>query len=220
MTDSATPQVHVALIEDDEPYRFYISALLETTGRLKVVAQAATAETGLREVVAQRPHVVLLDLRLPDRAGETIIGQLLEAVPGLRIVVLTGRDGDETVLASIRAGACGYLLKGASSDEVIGAVDDALAGGAPMSPAVARKVMDLLRAVPVTTDSADGLAVLTPREREVLELVATGGSDKEVAAQLGLSRSTVKNVLQAIYGKWRVRSRTEAAAKFFKATGA
>lgn len=220
MTDSATPQVHVALIEDDEPYRFYISALLETTGRLKVVAQAATAETGLREVVAQRPHVVLLDLRLPDRAGETIIGQLLEAVPGLRIVVLTGRDGDETVLASIRAGACGYLLKGASSDEVIGAVDDALAGGAPMSPAVARKVMDLLRAVPVTTDSADGLAVLTPRERDVLERVANGGSDKEVATQLGLSRSTVKNVLQAIYGKWRVRSRTEAAAKFFKEIGA
>lgn len=216
MAESTTNLVRVALIEDDEPFRFYISALLETTGRLQVVAQAATAEQGLREVAAQQPQVVLLDLRLPDRAGETIISQLLEALPGLRIVVLTGRDGDDAVLASIRAGACGYLLKGASSDEVIDAVEDAVAGGAPMSAAVARKVMDLLRAVPATADSADGLAVLTPRERDVLERVANGGSDKEVAAQLGLSRSTVKNVLQAIYGKWRVRSRTEAAAKYFR----
>lgn len=218
MMDATNTPVPVVLIDDDAPYRAYIAALLDSTGQLKVAAQVATAEAGVGAVATALPQVVLLDIHLPDRSGETIIGQLLVAVPSLRIIVLSGRDDDDTVLASIRAGACGYLLKSASSAEVIDAVHDALAGGAPMSATIARKVMDLLRAIPVAPHAADGLAVLTPREHEVLELVANGGSDKEVAAQLNLSRSTVKNVLQSIYGKWRVRTRTEAAAKFFRQT--
>jgi DNA-binding NarL/FixJ family response regulator len=220
MADAMENLIPVALIEDDAPYRAYIAALLESTGRMRVTAQGGTANAGLTAAMARRPRILLLDLHLPDRAGETIIAPLLAALPDLKIVVLSGHDGDDAVLAAIRAGACGYLLKGASSADVIDAVEDALCGGAPMSPSIARKVMQLLRSASVEARAADGLAVLTPREREVLELVANGSSDKEVAAALNLSRSTVKNVLQAVYGKWRVRTRTEAAAKFFRRNGA
>lgn len=219
MTTTTENAVPVVLIEDDVPYRGYIAALLTGTGRIRVAAEASSADDGLKAVAAQQPRVVLLDLQLPDRLGETIIAPLLQAAPESRVVVLSGRDGDETVLAAIRAGACGYLLKGASSAEVVEAIDDALAGGAPMSPAIARKVVHLLRTAPAESATTTGMAVLTAREREVLELVANGASDKDAAARLGLARSTVKNVLQAIYGKWRVRSRTEAAAKFFKQAG-
>ncbi len=139
--------------------------------------------------------------------------------------MLSGRDAEEPVLGAIRAGAAGYLLKSASSAEILQALDDVCAGGAPMSPAIARRVLAMLRepppgasaAAPATKAGAE-LARLTEREREVLALVADGCADKEICARLGVVRSTVKNHLTAIYGKWRVQSRTQAAVRFVRIT--
>lgn len=146
--------------------------------------------------------------------------------------MLTAVADDEVVLEAIRAGACGYVLKGASSDALIAAIKDALAGGAPMSPSIARRVLSLLRTLPpAEAEAADGVAakerdtgaerppMLTPRELEVVSLVAGGLGDKEIAERLGTAVSTVKNQPAGVYAKWRVRSRTEAAARFSRGAG-
>jgi DNA-binding NarL/FixJ family response regulator len=150
--------------------------------------------------------------------------ELLAKFPGLTVVMLTARGDDDAILDAIKAGASGYITKGASSSEVITALDDALGGGAPMSPAIARRVLALMRDAPSPAAQTSAQRVhgaplppLTPREHDVLALVAAGASDKEAASRLGVSVSAVKQHLANIYTKWRVRSRTEAAIKFTQA---
>ena len=219
-------KIPVALIDDDAPYRAYVGTLLAASGRHALVAQAGSVEAAGVWATKVKPAVLLLDVALPGMQGPAAVARLLEARPGLKIVMLTGRDADEPLLESIRAGAVGYLLKGAGSEAIIEGLDDAVAGGAPMSPTIARRVLALLRepageAAPGASAGAGAkeLAQLTEREREVLALVANGDADKEICAKLGITRSTVKNHLTAIYDKWRVRSRTQAAVRFVKVTG-
>lgn len=216
----------VALIDDDAPYRAYVGTLLAASGRYELVAQAGSVEEAGTWAANVRPALVLLDVAMPGVQGPAAVGQLLARWPGVKIVMLTGRDADEPLLESIRAGAVGYLLKGAGSATISEGLDDAVAGGAPMSPTIAQRVLTLLRAPAGKVEaSASGgagareLAQLTEREREVLGLVAQGDADKEICEKLGITRSTVKNHLTAIYDKWRVRSRTHAAVRFVKVTG-
>ncbi len=214
---SAAPKIAVGLIEDDVPYRNYVAALLESTGDRRVAFAVGSAEEALREIAVTPVRVLLLDVGLPGMSGASAVTRLVAARPDVLVIMLTALDGDDLVLESLRAGACGYVLKGASSETVLEAVDDALAGGAPMSPVIARRVLALLRAAPATNAAVraeEKLAVLTPREEEVLARVAAGRSDKEIASELGTALSTVKNHLANVYAKWRVRSRTEAAVKF------
>lgn len=212
-------KIGVGLIEDDAPYRGYVSALLESAEKWQVVFAVGSAEEGLVEIATTPVRVLLLDVELPGMSGVASVRKFLAARPDLLVIMLTAHEANELVLEALRAGAAGYLLKGSSSDALLGAVDDVLAGGAPMSPAIAKRVLAWLRAVPTVPNAQAGeetLAILTPREEEVLARVATGRSDKEIASELGTALSTVKNHLAAIYGKWRVRSRTEAAVKFLR----
>lgn len=207
----------MGLVEDDVPYRSYISVLLESTGDRRVAFAVGSAEEALRKIASTPVRVLLLDVGLPGISGASAVTKLVAARPDVLVIMLTALDGDDLVFESLRAGACGYVLKGASSAAVLGAVDDALAGGAPMSPTIARRVLALLRAAPSANAAAraeEKLAVLTSREEEVLVCVAAGRSDKEIASELGTALSTVKNHLANVYAKWRVRSRTEAAVKF------
>jgi len=222
----AATKIAVGLIEDDAPYRTYLGTLIEASEAYAVAAEADSAEAALAWPARVRPALLLVDVALPGRSGASAIADFAAKWPGVKIVMLTGRDADEPVLEAIRAGAAGYLLKSASSAEILEALDDVRAGGAPMSPAIARRVLALLRepppaAVPAAPGPQTGpdLARLTEREREVLALVADGCSDKEICARLGVVRSTVKNHVTALYGKWRVRSRTQAAVRFVKLTG-
>ena len=145
MKPNPRPLVPVALIDDDAPYRAYVATLLAASGRYALVAQAGSvAEAGAWTAKVQ-PTLLLLDVALPGVQGPAAVSQLLGARPGLKIVMLTGRDADEPLLESIRAGAVGYLLKGAGSAEIVEGLDDAMAGGAPMSPTFAKRVLALLR---------------------------------------------------------------------------
>ena len=218
-----TARIRVALVDDDPHFRLFLESVLGASGRHEVVATAGSAEETLGWPREAAPHVALLDVGLPGRAGSLLAGDLLAAFPGTLVIMLTALSDDAVVLEAIRRGAVGYVLKGADAAEIVAAIDDALAGGAPMSPAIARKVLGMMRGAAAPAKPAAGaasateLAVLTAREAEVLELVAGGAGDKEVAERLGMARSTVKNCLLGIYAKWRVSSRTEAAVKFVRA---
>lgn len=219
-TRATTAKIAVGLVEDDAPYRAYLRTLIEASDAYTVTADAESAEAALAWPAQVRPELLLVDVALPGRSGASAIADFAAKWSGVKIVMLTGRDADEPVLEAIRTGAAGYLLKSSSSTEIIEALDDVCAGGAPMSPAIARRVLGLLREPAGAANGAGAdLALLTEREREVLALVADGCADKEICSRLGITRSTVKNHLTAIYDKWRVRSRTQAAVRFVKITG-
>jgi DNA-binding NarL/FixJ family response regulator len=216
------PRIPIGLVEDDVPYRTYLSMLLESSDRFSVAFETATISEGAAYVRRAAPRLLLLDLRLPGVSGAEGIERFAALAPQMQVLVLTSVDRDDALLECIRAGASGYLLKGIGSDDLLKSLDEALAGGAPMSPSIARRVLGLLRtpapASARATPPAPGVpsSELSPRELEVLQLVAAGLSDKEVAHRLGTAVSTVKNQLSSIYVKWRVRSRTEAVVRLLQ----
>lgn len=214
-------QIAVSLVEDDPHFRLFVASLLEASPRHRL---AATAQNGT-EVKAwpddNDAAVVLVDYQLPDARGAEVVEALLKRYPDVLCIVLSGLSDEQSVLDAIRAGAVGYVVKGATAEMILDAINDALAGGAPMTPGIARKVLGLMRDSTRPVQPRDGaveieLSYLTTRELEVLELVAEGATDKEVSTRLQISTSTVKNNLLAVYAKWRVRSRTEAAVKFVR----
>ena len=217
----AAGRVAVGIVEDDPHFRLFLESMLEASPRHRLVASAGSAAEALAWVPEAPPHVLLVDVGLPDRPGTELVADLLKKHPTALALILSAESAPGTVLAAIQSGAVGYVLKGGREEEILEAIDDALAGGAPMSPSIARKVLGLMRegAAEGTGTGAKKpvdprLAVLTERETDLLQRVADGASDKELAEALGLSRSTVKNALLVIYQKWRVRTRTEAAVVF------
>lgn len=213
----STGRIAVAVVEDDPHFSLFLEAMLETSPRHRLVAVADCAQAMLAWDRQLQPHVILVDVRLPDRSGATLVKTLVERYPGALVLMLTAEDGESPVLTALRGGAVGYVLKGGKEEDILAAIDDALAGGAPMSPAIARKVLRSMQqaAEAGIPDGADRrLASLNERESTILRRVAEGALDKEVAAELGLAHSTVKNTLLAIYRKWQVRSRTEAAVMY------
>jgi len=225
MPASSSPaRTRVVFLEDDVPFRGFVTGLLHDSQRYEVIAQAGTAEAAAAWPAQLRPAVALVDIALPGAPGTAAVRGLLDKFPGLVVVMLTARTDDECILDAIKAGALGYIAKGLDSADLVAALDDACAGGAPMSPVIARRVLALMRDAPspaaqraARSSGTVALEPLTPREHEVLSLVATGASDKEAAARLGISLSAVKQHLAHVYAKWRVRSRTEAAIKFTQA---
>ncbi len=211
----------VALIEDDPAFRRALERLIRSSGNDRTCVGAwSTVETALPALAAAAPQVLLLDIDLPGLPGHAAVPQFLAAWPALAVVMLTAHDDNEFVFAALQAGAVGYLLKSAVPDEILAAIDDAAAGGAPMSPVIARKVVGFFAsrrvpppATPARIRDAE-LAGLTEREEELLALIARGETDKAAAARLGVAHGTVRNRLHGIYRKLQVSSRTEAAARY------
>lgn len=213
--DATHGRVAVAVIEDDPHFSLFLESMLEASPRHRLLAVAGSAAEALAWSSEVKPHVLLVDVGLPDRAGSTVVAELLVKYPAALVIMLTAVSSDSALLEAIRGGAIGYVLKSVREEGILEAIDDALAGGAPMSPLIARRLVSLMRAPRQTLDGEDArLAILTEREIDILQRVADGAADKELAEALGLSRSTVKNALMVIYQKWQVRSRTEAAVKF------
>ncbi|MCF2531642.1 response regulator transcription factor [Yinghuangia soli] len=196
------------LIADDHPVvRRGMSALLASLDGVAVVAEAASGEEALREVQLSRPDVVVMDIQMPAMDGIEATRRLAALAPGVAVLVVTMFEDDETVLSAMRAGARGYVLKGAEQEEILASIRAVAAGQVVMGPHVAARLLGHL-------DPAPGPPVpfpeLTAREREVLDRVARGDSNARVAAELALAAKTVANHLSAIFAKLEVGSRAEA----------
>lgn len=185
--------------------------MLGAVGGLAWAGGWGSAEAALEGIGAARPDVVLLDIHLPGRSGVEFVEVVRQRLPGCVVLMLTAYEDAELIFGALQRGAQGYLLKRTAPAKLVEAILEAHAGGAPMSPQIARRVVQhFQRGGPVDP----GLGLLTPREREVLEELAKGCLYKEIADRLGISVETVRGYLSAIYGKLQVRTRTEAVVRF------
>lgn len=198
--------IRIVVVDDHPVVREGLVASLEDEAEFQVVGAAGSAEDALPLVTAQRPDVVLLDLELPGVSGLEAITALVAASPSSRILVLTAYDTDERVLGALRAGAKGYLLKGASLEEIARAIRAVQAGESYLEPRIAAKVVAELGPHKRT-------AALSRREREVLRLVADGHSNKQIARSLGITERTVKFHVTSIFNKLGAENRAQAVAR-------
>jgi DNA-binding NarL/FixJ family response regulator len=200
--------VRVAVADDHPVVRDGLRALLATLSTMELVAEAATGREAIRAAVADKPHVLVMDLRMPDLDGATATAEIARVAPEVAVLVLTMFDDDESVFAAMRAGARGYLVKGASQAEIIRAITAVAAGEAIFGPGVARRVLRFFAAPPRVAQPA--FPELSAREREVLDLIAAGLSNAAIATRLGLAVKTVGNHTSAIFAKLQVAGRAEA----------
>jgi DNA-binding NarL/FixJ family response regulator len=196
------------LIADDHPLvREGLKAALAPLPEVEIVAEAATGQAAIREAVLHQPDVVVMDLQMPELNGIDATRELGRVVPSAAVLVLTMFDDDDWVFAAMRAGARGYVLKGAEQQELARAIMAVAAGEAIFGPAVATRVLAYF-ATPARTPTP--FPELTDREREVLDLIAAGHTNHQIAERLGLSAKTVANPISAIFAKLQVADRTQA----------
>ncbi len=199
------------LIADDHPVvRRGLTALLTTAGGFEVVGEAADGDSAVRETQLLRPDVVLMDVRMPGTDGVEATRRIRAAVPSTAVLVLTMYDDDATVFTAMQAGAQGYLLKGAEQDEIGDAIRAVARGQAIFGPGIASRLLGYFSSPPTAPADAGPFPELTPREHEILELLAGGHRTVDIAARLFLSPKTVSNNLTSIFAKLEVADRTEA----------
>jgi DNA-binding NarL/FixJ family response regulator len=201
--------INLAIIEDQREMRESLAECLGRVPGLRCVGAHATGEEGLRDIPKENPDVVLMDINLPGMNGIQCVARLKERMPNVQVMMLTTYDDGDLIFDSLRAGASGYLLKNMPQQELVQAVQQLYAGGAPMSLQIARKVINHFH----KTRPATELEQLTARELEILRLLAKGHMYKEIAERLAISMSTVRTHITAVYEKLHVHSRTEAAMK-------
>jgi DNA-binding NarL/FixJ family response regulator len=207
---SAT-RIKVSIVEDNRGTRESLAELLERAPRLSCVGVHANGEEALRQIPGEQPDVVLMDINLPGMSGIECVARLKRQLPATQVLMLTTYDESDLIFDSLHKGASGYLLKNLPPSELIEAIEQVQAGGAPMSMQIARKVVNHFHQI---RSPQSDMQRLTPREQEILALLAKGYLYKEIADQLGISLSTVRAHLHAVYEKLHVQSRTEAVVKY------
>jgi DNA-binding NarL/FixJ family response regulator len=209
--------IRILLVDDQNLFREGLRTMLSVHPGLEVVGEAANGQQAIEQATYLRPDIVLMDLRMPGLDGVAATRQLHQLLPQSRVIVLTTFDDDEYVFDGLRAGAVGYLLKDVPSEKLVEAIRAAARGETFLQPAVAAKVVaefTRLSSQPAVTSRSRPLAEpLSDRELEILGLVGSGASNKEIAANLVITEGTVKNHLTNILGKLGVRDRTQAALK-------
>ena len=203
--------IKVCIVEDNKTLREGFETLLNRTPGFECLCTCGTVAEALRKIPKAQPDVVLMDIQLPDSTGVECTAKLKEMMPGIHIIIVTVYEDSERIFQALRAGACGYLLKRSAPEKVIAAIQEAKDGGVPMTPEIARKVIGQFRGQATVVTEVEQL---TDREKEVLEFVMHGHSNKAIAERLGVTVAAVKWHLQHIYEKLHVHSRTEAALKF------
>jgi len=206
-------QIKVAIVDDDEGIRSSLSALIKRAPGLKLVGDYANGETALREIPRLLPDVVIMDINLPGMKGYECVRQLKTAHPAIQFLMLTVYEDSDSLFNSLRAGASGYLLKRTASARLLEAIHDVWAGGSPMTPQLARRVVQFFSK---PAGESAPLARLTPAEREFLDQLANGYAYKEIADRMNISIDTVRSYVRTVYEKLHVHSRTEAVVKYLR----
>lgn len=205
----------VAIVEDNPVIRKTFRQWIDAAPGCQCVFACATAEEALAEIPPLKPDVVLMDIHLPGASGIACTAQLKEKLPDVQVIIVTVYRDHELIFQALEAGACGYLLKRSSPEELLKAISEVRAGGAPMTSEIARMLVEAFQKKPANVVSSDGL---TQRESEILGLLSEGLSNKEIAERVKISYDTVRAHLRHIYEKLHVRGRTEAVRKFLKSS--
>jgi DNA-binding NarL/FixJ family response regulator len=204
-------KVRVLLVDDDDLMRAGLRAVLSSDDTIDVVGEAKDGRAALDETRKRRPDVVLMDVRMPDLDGIMATRELLAASPEVKVAILTTFEEDDYIFGALSAGASGFLLKRTKPEELIAAIHTLAGGDSLLSPSVTRRVIERMARQPATDPAArERLEELTPRELEVLELIARGLSNSEIAAEFVIEESTVKTHVKRILMKLRLRDRVQA----------
>jgi DNA-binding NarL/FixJ family response regulator len=207
----STAPVRVLLVDDDDLMRAGLDAVLSSDATVEVVGEASDGRRALEQVRAHGPDVVLMDVRMPDLDGIAATREVIAAFPEAKVVILTTFEQDDYIFGALNAGASGFLLKRTSPEDLIAAIHTVAAGDSLLSPSVTRRVIERVAQQPTAEIPLDQrLDDLTPREREVLEQVASGLSNGEIASALVIEESTVKTHVKRILMKLRLRDRVQA----------
>ncbi|MDX1688267.1 MAG: response regulator transcription factor [Candidatus Promineifilaceae bacterium] len=204
--------IRLLIADDHALFREGVQALLAATQDVEVVGEAATGEEAVAQAKKLQPDVVLMDINMPDVNGIEATRQILRTNPDVGVIVVTMLEEDASVFAAMRAGARGYVLKGAHHDEMLQAIRAVAAGQALFGPAVAVRLQEYFRSLGQDADvpEPDVFPELTNREREVLDLIAQGRDNGQIAEELVISPKTVRNHVTSIYSKLQVAGRAEA----------
>ena len=203
--------VRVMVVDDDALIRKGLHAVLSGDERIEIVEEAEDGRRAVQRARHARPDVVLMDVRMPELDGIAATGELIAERPETKVVILTTFETDDYILGALRAGASGFLLKRSSPEELVAAVLTVATGDALLSPSVTRRVIDRVAGQPLVGDRADErMGELTPRERDVFELIAQGLSNREIAAALTVEETTVKSHVKRLLMKLGARDRVHA----------
>lgn len=205
--------INVAIVDDDEGIRTSLAALIRRASEMKLTGQYPDAETALKEIPSNPPDVVLMDINMPGMNGVECVKRLKGNLAKAQFLMLTVYEDSESLFDSLRAGASGYLLKRTAPARLIEAIRDVHAGGAPMSPQLARRVVQFFSK---PNEAQKELTKLTAGEREFLDQLAGGYAYKEIADRMNISIDTVRSYVRTVYEKLHVHSRTEAVVKYLK----
>ena len=200
--------IRVFVLDDHEVVRRGLKELLESGGDIEVVGESGLAAEAARRIPALRPHVALLDGRLPDGSGVDVCREIRSRHPEISVLILTSYDDDEALFAAIMAGASGYLLKQVGGTDLVEAVRRVAAGQSLLDPGVTHQVLERLRQGP-PKDAA--LAPLTDQERRLLELIGEGLTNRQIGERMHLAEKTIKNYVSALLAKLGLERRTQAA---------
>jgi len=207
--------IKVSIVDDNEGLRSSLAALIRRAPTLKLLGEYPDAETAVKEIPTKVPDVVLMDINLPGMNGVECVRQLKTALPKLQVLMLTVYEDSDSLFNSFKAGASGYLLKRTASARLLEAIHEVNTGGSPMTPQLARRMVQFFNA-PAKNTADPQMSRLTPGEREFLEQLANGYAYKEIADRMKISIDTVRSYVRTVYEKLHVHSRTEAVVKFLR----
>lgn len=205
--------INVAIVEDDDGVRESLARLVEGAEGFACTGAYRSAETAIKGILDAPPNVVVMDINLPRASGIECVQQLRAHCPNLNVLMLTVYDDGENIFRALEAGANGYLLKRTPPGEILRAIEEVNAGGAPMTSSIARRVLQSFHQPALTQPPTEKLSM---RETEILDLLAKGYLYKEIATLLNLQFDTVHSHVRNIYNKLHVRSRTEAVTKYLR----
>jgi DNA-binding NarL/FixJ family response regulator len=205
--------IKVAIVDDDDGIRASLATLIRRAPALRLVGDYEDAESALKDIPRCTPDVVLMDINLPGMNGVECVRHLKSSRPEMQCLMLTVYEDSDSLFNSLKAGASGYLLKRTASARLLDAIRDVHAGGSPMTPQLARRVVQYFSK---PADGESPVAQLTPGERDFLEQLAKGYAYKEIADRMSISIDTVRSYVRTVYEKLHVHSRTEAVVKYLQ----